>query len=64
MEPSLQYKLCRIDWGMDMSINYIFMLYFTYLEEVLFFYGLPPCQAPKEIGLLKKNSIERERRRR
>ena len=54
MEPSLQYKLCRIDWGMDMSINYILMLYFTYLEEVLFFYGLPPCQAPKEIGLFKK----------
>ena len=44
---------------MDMSTKYIFMLYFTYLEEVPFFYGLPPCQAPKEIGLFKIQYIER-----
>ena len=42
---------------MDMSINYDALFYLPGGSSL--FYGLPPCQAPKEIGLFKIQYIER-----
>ena len=42
-----------------MSINFYFHALFYLPGGSTLFYGLPPCQAPKEIGLFKIQYIER-----